>query len=174
MTLSPARARAYGAPASRRWQPPDEPGPAPYTQGALALTYSLAGGLDADPGAGGLTLVPDAEDRDVPDAEQWAMRFIQAVIEVVSSDRPLSQLARWTRPEVFVDLGRRRERVAQHRSPGQARTSRQHVASVHVWQPSSDVAEVAARVTMGIRSRAIAARLEFERGRWLCTALTFG
>ena len=174
MTLSPARARAYRAPASRRWQPHDETDPAPYTQGALALTYSLAGGVSAEPGVGGLTLVPDATDLVVPDAEQWAARFVQAVIEVVSSDRPLSQLARWTKPEVFVDLGQRRERVARHRSPGQARAGRQQVASVHVWQPSREIAEVAARVTMGVRSRAIAARLEFERGRWLCTALTFG
>src|SRR3954465_6185889 len=114
MTLSPARARAYRAPASSRWQPHDEAEPAPYTQGALALTYTLAGGADAEPGVGGLMLVPDATDAVVPDAEPRAARFVQAVIEVVSSDRPLSQLARWTRPEVFVDLGRRRDRVARH------------------------------------------------------------
>jgi hypothetical protein len=54
------------------------------------------------------------------------------------------------------------------------RPLRQHIASVHVCRPEQGVAEVAARVTVGQRSRAIAARLDFERGRWTCTAMTFG
>ena len=85
------------------------------------------------------------------------------MIEAVSSDRPLTQLARWTDPDVYLDLGRRRDQVARHRSPARLRMTRQQVASVHVWQPSSRTAEVAARVAMGRRSRAIAARLQFGR-----------
>jgi hypothetical protein len=175
-TTRTPQTRPIVAPAQRRWRQVEAEPPPPYTQGALALTYPLPAGLDAEPRSTALTLVngEPADDQQLPDAEQWAARFVQAVIEVVSSDRPLSQLARWTAPAVYTDLGRRRERVVQHRRTGQVRASRQHVATVHVSQPASDCAEVAARVTAGRRSRAVAARLEFVRGRWLCTALDFG
>ncbi len=174
MTFAQSGGRAYGAPARRRWELVDDSDTARYTQGALALTYPLPGGLESEPRPAGLTLVVADSDSGLPDAHQWAGRFIQAVVEVVSSDRPLSQLARWTVPDVYVDLGRRRDQVTRHRRSGQARAGRQQVATVHVRQPGADSAEVAARVTLGTRSRAIAARLQFERGRWLCTALTFG
>ncbi|HEY7045467.1 MAG TPA: Rv3235 family protein [Nocardioidaceae bacterium] len=174
MTEQPLR--TLTAPASRRWQLIDDSATSTYTQGALALSYPVPGGDESGSAAAGLSLVrPDRDiDTEIPDPEPWAARFIQAVLEVVSSDRPLTQLARWTAARVYADLSRRRDRVARHRRPGQLRATRQHVATVHVWQPSRDSAEVAARVTMGGRSRAIAARLDFRRGRWLCTALTFG
>jgi hypothetical protein len=167
------------APAARRWQQVDDlvpdPDAARYTQGALALTYPLPSGLDAQPNPAGLSLVGDhTTEPDLPDPMPWATRLVQAVVEVVSSDRPLTQLARWVVPDVYLDLSRRRDQVARHRKPGQVRSSRQQVATVHVWQPSTGTAEVAARVAMGQRSRAIAARLQFEHGRWLCTALEFG
>lgn len=176
MTPTSIRTRAYPAPAGRRWQRADETARRPYTQGALALTYPLPGGLETEPRPSGLTLVGGGAPATGPttDAHAWAGRFLQAVVEVVSSDRPLTQLARWTDSEVYDDLGRRRDQVAQHRRPGHQRSGRQQVATIHVCQPSADAAEVAARVTMGARSRAIAARLQFERGRWLCTALVFG
>jgi hypothetical protein len=146
-----------------------------YTQGALALTYPLASGLEAEPISTALTIVQDTLERPsaVPDPEIWAGRFLQAVVEVVSSDRPLTQLVRWTNPRVLGDISRRRQVAAAHRSPHQARTGRQQVATVHISRPSLLVAEVAARVTMGPRSRALAARLDFHRERWFCTALDF-
>ena len=112
----------------------------------------------------------------VPDPEAWAGRFLQAVVEVVSSERPLTQLARWTDPAVFQDISQRRLSVAaaQRARAQPPRTGRQQVATVHLCRPSLLVAEVSARVTAGARSRAIAARLEFHRERWLCTALDFG
>jgi len=173
MTTPTHRSHPILAPAGRRWSQADASPASRYTQGALALTYPLPAGLEAEPRASGLTLVTGQRVTadDVPDVHPWATRFVQAVLEVVSSDRPLTQLARWTVPSVYTDLGHRRERVARHRRAGQVRASRQQVASVHVWQPAADSAEVAARVTTGRRSRAIAARLEFVRGRWLCTAL---
>ncbi len=173
--------RPLEAPAARRWQRDDHRG-APndvYTQGALALTFPLPGGLEAWPRPSMLTLVTGEQEQvlapeSVPDPEPWAARLVQAVVEVVSSDRPLTQLARWTDPRVYDDLRQRRARVAQHRRPGQVRAGRQLVATVHVRRSSLDSAEVAARVTLGSRSRAIAARLDFQRGRWLCTAICFG
>jgi hypothetical protein len=184
-------------PYSTRWQPADDPAsPSAFTQGALALTYPLPDGLEATPRTNPLSLVareradrnvaapdvpgstaPDSHLRaraGIPDPEQWAARFMQAVVEVLGSDRPLTQLVRWTDARVYDDLGRRRNELSRHRRPGQARVGRQHVATVHVRRGTVDSAEVAARVTLGSRSRAVAARLDFRRGRWLCTALTFG
>lgn len=164
----------------RRWQPIDPrlvSGEQPYTQGALALTYPMPSGLDAEPGPAVLSVVeasPGPSRPTIPAPDTWAARFLQAVVEVVSSDRPLPQLARWTDHRVFAEVSQRRQRVAIQRTATQARVGRQHVATVHVSRPTLAVAEVAARITVGPRSRAIAARLEFQRGRWLCTALDFG
>jgi hypothetical protein len=147
----------------------------PYTQGALALTFPMTSGIDAEPFPTSLYAVGAAPGAAaaVPDPQAWAARFLQAVVEVVSSDRPLTQLVRWTQPSILSDISRRRQAVAQ-RTAGPSRTGRQHVASVHVSRPHALTAEVAARVSTGPRSRALAARLEFQRDRWLCTALDFG
>lgn len=147
-----------------------------YIQGALALTYSLPSGVDADPRSTALTLVHPAPEHgtEMPDAHTWAPRFLQAVVEVVSSDRPVSQLIRWTDQRVYAEIARRQQRVAAHRRTTVARTSRQQVATVHICHPAPTVAEVAARVSIGGRSRAVAARLVFNRGRWLCTDICFG
>lgn len=140
----------------------------PYTQGALALTYTLRTGVDMPPPLPHVR--PDAG----ADLHAWATRFVQAVVEVVSSDRPLTQLARWTSTPVYEDLARRRELVLRHRQAHGVRPGRQQVASVHVSRPDAAAAEVAARVCAGRRSRAIAARLEYRRERWVCTTIAFG
>ena len=150
---------------------------APYLQGALALTYALDNGLDAVPRSSALSLVQPAAERcttTIPDPERWAARFLQAVVEVVANDRPLTQLARWTAEQVYAEIGRRQQRVAAHRRAGQLRAGRQQVATVHLCQTTPDSAEVAARVCMGSRSRAVAARLDYVRDRWVCTAICFG
>ncbi len=164
----------------RRWRPVDAHPPAEdqsYTQGALALTFPMASGLDAEPTSAALSVVralPDVHHR-IPDPQGWAARFLQAVLEVVSSDRPITQLARWTDSHVLAEISRRRQRgVVAHPSPTPARTGRQQIATVHISRPRPTVAEIAARVSVGPRSIAMAARLEFHRDRWLCTALDFG
>jgi len=144
-------------------------GRSPYTQGALALTYTLPTGVDLPPPAPPVRR-PDAG----ADLHAWATRFVQAVVEVVSSDRPLTQLARWTSTAVYEDLARRRDLVMRHRQAQGVRPGRQQVASVHVSRPDATAAEVAARVCAGRRSRAIAARLEYRRERWVCTTIAFG
>jgi uncharacterized protein DUF6459 len=179
-TRSPAYpvVRRLAGPAHRSWRGLDTEAAQQerYTQGALALTFPLPNGLDASPRSRALTLVggQPVTPTDIPDAERWAGRFLQAVIEVVSSDRPLTQLVRWTDRHVYAEIAQRKERVAQHRRPGHVKLTRQQVATVHIWQSASDSAEVAARITSGSRSRAIAARLDFSRDRWLCTAICFG
>ena len=147
-----------------------------YTQGALALRFPLSTGLDCEPVSDALTVVSDAwEQTDAtPDPQAWAARFLQAVVEVVASERPLAQLARWTDSAVLAEISDRRERVADRRAGARSRCGRQVVATVHISRPEGTVAEVAARVTAGRRSRTIAARLDYSRGRWLCTAIDFG
>lgn len=152
-------------------------GGASYSQGALALTYPLPSGLDCTPRSTALCLVQPPVDGQVESpspSEAWAARFLQAVVEVVSSDRPLAQLVRWTDETVYGEIARRRQRVASTRKPCTARAGRAQVVTVHIGHPTSDSAEVAARVSMSGRSRAIAARLDKHRDHWLCTAIQFG
>lgn len=141
-----------------------------YTQGSLALSFPL----DPEESQPSLTLVdPRSAETDV-EASVWARRFLQAVVEVVSSDRPLSQLLRWTDEHVYEEISCRKRRVTLRRQATGVKPGRQQVASVHMAQLSPVTAEVAARVTCGGRSRAVAARLELVRNRWVCTAITFG
>ena len=143
-----------------------------FVQGALALTYSMPSGVDAVPAAGGEVSAGEAQA--IPNPEAWAARYVQAVVEVIARQRPVSQLARWTAADVYAELARvHREATAQPRESG-ARPARQAVASVRVFKVAADAAEVAARVLEGPRSRAVAARLDFRRGRWTCTALSVG
>jgi hypothetical protein len=157
----------------------------PPLQGALALDFPLPSGLPAVPRPPELTLVvgrpepPTASlERPpcpVPAAREWAARFVQAVVEVIAGDRPLQQLIRWTDERVYCDLSRRVRILGLTTSAASRhRTERSQVRSVHIYQPHPDAAEVAAHVRHGARSRAVAARLEAERGRWTCTALRLG
>lgn len=180
MTDHVAPVRLLTTQRNRVWQPIDTRGnastPKQYLQGSLALSYPLNNGLDASPRSAALTLVQNrtASDTTIADPEHWAARFLQAVVEVVSSDRPLSQLARWTNSSVFEEILRRQKIVSTSRSRAATRSARVQVATVHICQVSTEVAEVAARVKSGQRSRAIAARLEYNRDRWQCTAIEFG
>ncbi|MGH3366180.1 MAG: Rv3235 family protein [Nocardioidaceae bacterium] len=165
----------------------------PLVQGTLALDFPLPSGLPAVPQAPALTLVRDgsgarahatrahphpSSGQQVPPAGppgEWAGRFVQAVVEVISGDRPLQQLIRWTDDRVYADL-RRRVRILGLTTSAESRTriERSHVRSVRVFQPHPDAAEIAAHVRHGARSRAVAARVDVIRGRWMCTALHVG
>jgi len=107
----------------------------------------------------------------------WVGRFGQAVVEIVGGDRPVTQLLRWTSAEVYADLERRAGVVgrAGHHQPGQARVQpvRPKVVSVHSFFVTPLVVETSIHVRYGARSRAVAARFEAQRGRWICTALAF-
>jgi hypothetical protein len=146
-----------------------------YTQGALALSFPMPNGLASVPEARALTVVePLPQAPDGPTAESWAARFVQAVVEVLIGERPVTQLIRWTDEAVYTEIDQR-VGVAQSRRLGEVgRPGRQKVATVHVCQVSPERAEIAARVTNGRRSRAVAARLDLHRGRWVCTAIHFG
>ncbi len=106
---------------------------------------------------------------------EQASRFIQAVVEIVAGDRPCTQAIRYADERVYATLTR--HLVASTRDEdrrGVRHRPRAKVVSIRVTCPRSAVAEVSARVSDGIRSRALAARLEYMRGRWVCTALEIG
>jgi uncharacterized protein DUF6459 len=148
---------------------PGDTVPLAAVQGTLALDLRGCAGMPATPelhivtGHGG------------DDVHTWAARFAQAVVEVVGGDRPVTQLLRWTTRRVYEDLARRVRILGQTAPANQRlRTVRPQVRSVHVFQPGPECAEVSVHVRHGHRSRALAARLELEEGRWTCTALLLG
>lgn len=111
--------------------------------------------------------------------EAWTARFVQAAVEIVGGDRPVSQLLRWTSERVYGQLQRRADYVARAagRRPTAVRSiaPRPKVASVHACFIDECIVEAAARIVYGERSRALAARFERLQDRtgtrWVCTAL---
>jgi hypothetical protein len=149
--------------------------PLASVQGTLALDLEeLPTQLSAPPEPGHLALAP-SPDQAADEVKAWARRFAQAVVEVAGGDRPVTQLLRWTTPRVYQDLTRRVQIMAQTRSaPERLRTIRPQVLSVHVFQPKPSSVEVSVHVRYGLRSRALAARMERRRGAWTCTDLQLG
>ena len=179
-TTAPAAQDVCRLPVGFERPPGDhEQPPAPrYAQGTLALDLPEPSGTPLAPGPPQLTVPPGGRSRragswpaGIPDAHDWAARFVQAIVEVIGGDRPLSQLVRWTSEAVYVDMSRRVKILGATTAASRGRASRPQVQAVHICQPQEEVAEVAAPIRHGVRSRAIAARLEVVQGRWLCTAL---
>jgi hypothetical protein len=114
----------------------------------------------------------------LPAPTPWAGRLVQAVIEVVSGVRPVSQLVRWTTAPVYEALCARVVRPVAYTGAGSRDLATTRLAevvrSVRVSEPRDGVAEVCAIVQQGPRCRAIALRLEGLDGRWQCTALQIG
>lgn len=146
------------------------PVPVAITQGTLAL--DLQPRLEPPPAA----LVEVGRHRR-HSIEEWVRRFAQAAVEIVGGDRPPSQLLRWTTRTVYADLERRALLVARAGGhlPGAARVQpvTPRVRSIHTSFLSTDVVEASVHATYGPRSRAVAARFELRKNRWICTALEF-
>ena len=171
---------------------PVEPTPFPeqgtMVQGTLALDVGCP--PPAAPETPELTTTGLPRVEQVSDAEvrAWAARLAQAVVECLAGRRPVSQLVRWTAPDVYRDLDRRVRLVrgatagspsVRPQVPTQVRSKvpsqlRPQVRSVHICRPSAEAAEVSVHVRHGARSRAIAMRMERRGERWLCTVLEFG
>ncbi|GAA1131702.1 Rv3235 family protein [Nocardioides aquiterrae] len=158
------------------------PGPAPVAsvQGTLAL--DLQPRFDPpEQAAYGHHPVADVTPIEAPlrrGLEQWAGRYVQAAVEIVGGDRPVSQLLRWSSREVFEDLDRRAQLVARagRHQAGQGRVQpvRPRVVGVHTCFLTRSRVEVSAHVRYGDRSRAVAARFVLTTdGKWRCTALEF-
>jgi hypothetical protein len=109
--------------------------------------------------------------------EKHAARIGAAVVEIVGGDRPVSQLLRWTTPDVYDNLARRAYLVAsttgRRAGAGGIQSVRPHVAGLRTSFVTPTCAEVSLHVRYGPRSRAVAARFELVRDRWQLTALEF-
>lgn len=121
-------------------------------------------------------VVPPAVRRE---AHRWALTFGQASVEAILGDRPVHQLLRWATPPVYRELAYRARVVAQATlrqsgGHGQCRPAvRPQVRQVRLCFVDAGVAEAALTVQYGPRVRAVAARLQHDGGRWVCTALEF-
>ncbi|EFQ82681.1 hypothetical protein HMPREF0063_11890 [Aeromicrobium marinum DSM 15272] len=115
------------------------------------------------------------EDAAAKPLRERSARFLQALVEVLTGDRPARQLAAWMSPDVYQALQARLTVHARSpRRPGTASGAR--IVSVHVSMVDDQIAEIAGRMVHRGRSRAIAVRLELvtdHRGgrQWRCTAL---
>lgn len=105
---------------------------------------------------------------------EWSRRYLQAAVDIVCGGHPVSQVARWSVPGVYSELTHRARLVASAAGPTGARPRVPQVRTVHVSFVTDAAAEVCAQVRYGARSRAIAARFEHRRGKWVCSALQFG
>ena len=107
----------------------------------------------------------------LPDAVAWGSSLATAMVEVLLAQRPVAQLNRWLADDVLADISRQqRRRLARGRRP----TVPVALRSLRVQHPQPEAAEVAALLTVGGRSMAMAFRLEALGDRWLCRALELG
>ena len=138
-----------------------------HVQPTLPLQFCLPNGLPAVPAVPEL-VVRHPSSSIVP----WAARLAQAVLEVVAAERPVAQLTSWVRPELYRRLERRHHLTARQVDPSRPRgRAADQVQSVHVCHPTPEVAEVSVVTKGSERCRALALRLEWRKGRWLCTEL---
>lgn len=163
-----------------------------YVQDPLALDYRLPNGLPAVPelspdlrlppprSRGGVALGPDGDPSDIdgpaatgraalPEPRAWAARLGQAVVEVCTAGRPVTQLVRWTSGPVYAELVDRYAPRARRELVRRRVVVDERVRSVHVCEPADGVVEASLVVTGGPRPRALALRLEGWDGRWVCT-----
>lgn len=173
---------------------PNASRPAAPTQGALALAFTMPGGVAAEPEPpAGLRLVDPPADDDptghrtaavldqsvaafaarrptsadkLPEPRRWSARLAQAIVETLHGHRPIQQLLRWTDDGVYALIA---DRLASRRRP--RGSTRPTIRSIRVCTPTDGVAEASVVVQAGPRCRALAMRLEGLDGRWRCTAL---
>lgn len=163
------------------------PVPLASVQGTLALELQprhdpptlprMADDSAAGRGAPGLGDVVPIDRRVRLKLEDWSRRYAQAAVEIVGGDRPVTQLLRWSSSAVYEDLSRRALLVARAgaHQPGAGRVQpvRPKVVGARTCFVTADIVEAGIHVRYGGRSRAVAARFELRRDRWVCTALEF-
>lgn len=94
----------------------------------------------------------------------WLNAFAQSLVEVLSGRRPVSQLRRHLAPRVL-------DGVIEHVTI--APMDKAQVSSFRV-QRHGRALEVCVVLKGLERSRAMALRMQHQRGRWVCTSLMIG
>ncbi len=136
-----------------------------YAQGALALDFSR----DCDEDDFGPQPTRSSL---LPQPEPFVATLAQAVMEVLSGQRPATQLVRHLSPTVHAMVARRALVATRRAAPGARRAAM--VRRVRVCEPADGVVEACAVVVSHGRVGALALRLEGRDGRWVATALTVG
>jgi len=139
--------------------------PSPYTQESLALDFFPIGD-DED-----FARQP-TRSSDLPEPEPFVAKIAQAIIEVISGQRPATQLIRHTSPTAYSVLARRALVSSRRLGKGPRRAA--VVRRVRVCEPADGVVEACAVVVSQGRVRALALRLEGLDGRWLVTQIAIG
>lgn len=101
---------------------------------------------------------------ELPAPGPQAARLTRLLLEVLAGDRPARQLAACTNPEVCDEI----EVLVSPRSP---RPWAGSLRRLIVCEPVPGIAEVTAIVVQGLRTVALALRMEGVDGRWQLTAL---
>lgn len=150
----------------------------PMVHPSFTGTVEPADGQIPLPFPGMVPVLPVPVERgDARPLRERSARFMQALVEVLSGERPARQMAAWMAPDVYEQLNNRL--MAHARAPRRPNAARgAKIVSVHVAMVHSGAAEIAGRMVHRGRSRAIAVRLELQtthRGDqvWRCTALTW-
>lgn len=108
----------------------------------------------------------------LPEPRALVAKLSQAIVEVISGQRPAPQLIRHTSPTIYSVLARQALVAGRRRTPGARRPA--VVRRIRLCEPADGVVEACAVVVSHGRVRALALRLEGLDGRWLVTALTIG
>ena len=101
----------------------------------------------------------------LPPARRAASVLARALVEVLSSRRPVAQLRVHCAPDIYAGLLER---------PFAGHQALPHLLNVRVCEPADGVAEVSAVFRRADRVRAIAFRIQGVDGRWRITALQLG
>jgi hypothetical protein len=101
----------------------------------------------------------------LPPARRAASVLARALVEVLSSRRPVAQLRVHCAPDIYAGLLER---------PFSGHQALPHLLNVRVCEPADGVAEVSAVFRRADRVRAIAFRIQGVDGRWRITALQLG
>ena len=148
-----------------------QPDDAVAVQGVLPL-----GGPTAAPTSGHSRHQRVPRSRSTPhlthdDTVRIATKVCRGAVEVVYGNRAVTQLLRCTNDRVYREITRTRARQRSRRASTTSGVVHARLEHLDTQQPGPKSIEAFARVRQGDRVRALAARLEFSRGRWICVAL---
>ncbi|MSW74055.1 MAG: hypothetical protein F2814_01925 [Actinobacteria bacterium] len=99
---------------------------------------------------------------DLPELNNWTLRFATCVLEIWAGRRSASQVTRMCHRRIFTEL------VAASGSMKEVG----RIRTVHQSEPLDGICESTITVRFGERLRALAIRFEGVDNRWLCTSLT--
>lgn len=110
----------------------------------------------------------DADPLGVAGGKIWAANFCRYVLEVIEGARPLTQLSRWIRPDLYRAL---QLRLSWEGALGARRIGPVRVLRVRSRACGEGAQEASVVSHDGKNARAAALRIEAFRGRWMVTRL---